>query len=131
MVIKQPERDYGNIYFMNPKSFRRQFVDQHIEYGVYAWKMPDGKLVADDSGHFLLIESRRNDPVKLQALRDFARYDLGLDEGAPHWMPGHRIVSDEEYEEQKARLEAGLTPDPWDRENIKEDMAALRRNGRI
>ena len=93
--------------------------------GTYLWRMPDGKFVGDGEGHFLMIEAMEGDQVRMQALAAAAR-ECGVDEGAPCFFRGNRIVSDEEYEHQKQRFEWGLTPDPFDINAIEED----RRNAR-
>lgn len=94
--------------------------------GVYLWKMPDGSFIADDDGHYLMIESMEGDQKRLRALADAAR-GFGVDEGSPCFFRGNRIVTDEEYEEQKQRFEWGLTPDPFDIASIEED----KRNAHI
>lgn len=96
--------------------------------GVYLWRMPDGKFVGDDDGHFLMIAAMEGDQQRLRALADEAR-SLGIDEGAPCFFRGNRIVDDEEYEYQKQRFEWGLTPDPFDIASIEEGNRSVR-NGR-
>lgn len=82
-------------------------------YGVYVWEMPDGRWVGDDEGHYMLIPSEYGDTNKIKALTDAAK-SYGVYEGKPKFLSGRRKVSDAEYDEQQARLRAGLTPDPWD-----------------
>lgn len=94
--------------------------------GVYLWQMPDGKFVGDGEGHYLMIEAIEGDQVRLRALVDEVR-SFGIDEGAPCFFRGNRIVNDEEYEHQKQRFEWGLTPDPLDVAAAKDDMDASRR----
>ena len=96
--------------------------------GVYLWRMPDGKFVGDGEGHFLMIESMEGDQQRMRSLADEAR-SLGVDEGAPCFFRGNRIVTDEEYEYQKQRFEWGLTPDPFDIASVEEDKrnASKRR----
>lgn len=100
---------------------KREIVE--VPWGVYLWRMPDGSFVADGEGHFLMIDSTRGNKDRLKALADAAR-SYGVKEGKPCFFPGHRVVSDEEYEEQKLRMKFGLTPDPLDVAAINED----RRN---
>lgn len=105
---------------------RREVIE--TRRGVYLWRMPDGSFVGDGEGHFLMIESMEGDQTRLRALADEAR-SLGIDEGAPCFFRGNRIVTDEEYEYQKQRLDWGLTPDPLDVNAIEEDKrnASYRR----
>lgn len=101
---------------------------QEVPWGVYLWRMPDGSFVSDGQGHFLMISSTRGDQQRMRSLADAAR-EYGIEEGAPCFFQGNRIVTDEEYEEQKQRMEWGLTPDPWDVAAIEEDRknASKRR----
>ena len=62
----------------------------------------------------------------MRALRDAAR-DCGVTVGQPCFFQGNRIVTDEEYEEQKLRLKFGLTPDKWDVAAIEEDKRNASR----
>lgn len=93
--------------------------------GVYLWRMPDGKFVGDGEGHFLMIESMEGDQQRMRALADAAR-DCGVEEGAPCFFRGNRIVTDEEYDYQKQRFDWGLTPDPLDIASIEEDKRYAR-----
>lgn len=88
--------------------------------GTYLWRMPDGKFVGDDVGHFLMIEAMEGDQVRMRALADEAR-SLGVDGGAPCFFRGNRIVDDEQYEYQKQRFDWGLTPDPLDISSVEDD----------
>ncbi len=97
-------------------------IDEVI-FGVYVWEMPDGKWVGDDAGHYMLIPSTKGDVNKINALTAAAR-SYGVIEGRPKFLAGRRKVSDTEYEEQMARLQAGMTPDPWD---VGEALDAYRR----
>lgn len=92
---------------------------KEVPWGVYLWKMPDGSFVSDGDGNFLMISSTEGDQTRLRALADAARA-CGVTSGAPCYFSGNRIVSDEEYEHQKMRMKAGLTPDPFDIAAIKE-----------
>lgn len=102
---------------------------REVLYGVYMWQMPNGQFVGDDEGHFLMIASTEGDPTRIQAMRN-AVSEFGIDEGKPVFFSGHRIVTDEEYEEQKQRMEWGLTPDPMDVPAILEDRRRERNSGR-
>lgn len=104
---------------MNIKSLGKKEI-QEVPWGVYLWRMPNGSFIADDADHYLMIASTRGDQTRMRALADAAR-ELGVTEGQPCFFQGNRIVSDEEYEEQKLRLKFGLTPDKWDVAAIEED----------
>lgn len=105
---------------MEMKRVGRKFVNE-VSYGVYVWKMPDGKIVGDDSGHFLSIAGMANDIEKMNMMR-LSVAEYGITEGQPVFLSGHRKVSDEEYERQKARAADGLTPDDHDIPSLVEDL---------
>lgn len=112
---------------MELKTTRKQEI-QEVPWGVYLWRMPNGSFIADGEGHYLMIASTRGDQRRMRALAEAAR-DCGVEEGAPCFFQGNRIVTDEEYEEQKQRLAWGLTPDPWDIASIREDKRNVSRRG--
>lgn len=81
--------------------------------GIYVWRMPDGRFVADQDGNYMNIQAMRGDKHKMQLLTDAARHH-GIEEGEPYFLEGSRRVTDEEYEEQRERMRSGLIPDPYD-----------------
>lgn len=102
---------------------------EEASYGVYVWEMPDGRYVADDDGNFLSISSLKGNKDMIKKLTEAARY-YGINEGKPHFLPGHRKISDEEYEEQSARQKAGLVPDINDIGALRDEEEWLRKHGR-
>jgi len=84
-----------------------------VNWGVYAWQMPDETLVMDEEGGYLSIPSMKGDIRQIKKLKDAAKH-YGLEEGHPVFFAGHRVVDDEELEIQKQRLELGLVPDVHD-----------------
>lgn len=103
----------------------RVSVVQETEYGLYVWITEDGKVVADDEGNYMCITSKDGDLRKVRMLADAAKH-YGVEGGKPLFLPGRRMVTDEEYEHQKFRLEMGLTPDPYDAPALRDE---LRNNG--
>lgn len=91
--------------------------EDKLNWGVYIW-MYNGKAIVDDEWNHLCIKSGRGDQRKIEMLKDAAYSILkenGLEPGGvPKFLAGCRVVTDEEYEEQKERLAAGLVPDPLD-----------------
>lgn len=102
-------------------------VVKETEYGVYVWKMPDGRIVADEEGHWMCIASKEGDIRKVQALQDAAR-SYGIEEGTPLFVEGARKVTDEEYAEQVERMESGLIPDEYDAAAWAEEIKNARRD---
>ena len=84
-----------------------------VNWGVYAWQMPDESLVMDDEGAYLSIPSMKGDIRQIKKLKDAAKH-YGLEEGHPIFFAGHRAVDDEELAIQQQRLELGLVPDVMD-----------------
>lgn len=113
---------------MKIESLGKQEVKE-TRRGVYLWRMPNGSFISDGDGHYLMIESIEGDQERMKALARAAR-DCGVDEGMPCFFRGNRIVTDEEYEEQKLRLKFGLTPDPLDIASINEDRSNERNRRR-
>jgi len=94
---------------------------EETDYGIYVWAMPNGKWVGDDDGNFLSISAKKGDREAIRKLTEAVRY-YGVIEGKAKFLSGHRKVSDTEYEHQRARMEAGLVPDPFDVGAMKEEL---------
>ena len=96
-----------------------------VNWGLYAWQMPDGSLVSDDEGAYLSIPSIKGDIKQIKKLKNVAK-EYGLGEGKPIFFAGHRAVTDEELAEQKQRLELGLVPDVQDMPAMMEYVKEIR-----
>jgi hypothetical protein len=104
---------------MKLNTTRKQIVEE-VPYGVYVWQMPDGKWIGDDEGNFLSIAAMKGDSKKIQQLKDTVA-SYGITDGKPFYLSGHRKVTDEEFENQKRRLEFGLVPDELDVPALREE----------
>lgn len=113
---------------MKITSLGKNEIKEH-SHGVYLWQMPDGSFVGDDDGHFFMISGLENDSTIINKLEDAVRSEFGIFEGGAKFFRGHRIVSDEEYEYQKQRMEWGLVPDPLDTPAMEEDRYEHKRSG--
>lgn len=91
----------------------RTSVVEETNIGIYVWEMPDGRWVGDEDGNFMLIRAKKGDLKRISQIKDAAK-SYGITEGRPVFLAGHRPVSEEEYQEQRARLHLGLVPDPED-----------------
>jgi L-ascorbate metabolism protein UlaG (beta-lactamase superfamily) len=92
-----------------PKS-RRSVVHEY-DTGVCLWEI-DGQYLGDADGNFLSMEGRMNYPRVEAKMRIAANYWLdGKLEGKPTWLNGARQISQDEWEDQKARLLDGQIPD--------------------
>lgn len=106
---------------------RKKLIEEY-NWGVYIWKTPEGKIVKNDNGDFLIINSIKNDAKQIEKLKKAAE-SCGIDGGEAIFLSGHRPVSEEQYEHQKARLSAGLVPDELDYFAAKEELEARKNSG--
>lgn len=100
---------------MNPR-----VVDEGIPYGVYIWRV-NGKPVVDEDFNYLIAPSRRGDLAAIGRLTRFVNNELGITEGEAWFEEGTRPISQEEWEHQRARQEAGLVPDEFDLANLIDE----------
>ena len=111
------------------KNVKKQIIDEY-NWGVYIWKTPDNKVIKNENGDFLQIMSLKDDQRQIEKLRRAAKA-CGVDGGTPLFLSGRRPVTDEQYEYQKMRMNAGLVPDELDYFAAKEDLEAKKRDGLI
>lgn len=110
---------------MKIRTTNKQQVHE-VPWGVYLWQMPNGSFVSDGEHNFLMVASTEGNQSRMDAMRNAVK-EFGITEGKPYFMSGVRPVTEEEYEEQKARLKWGLTPDPLDVAAINEDRKHVSR----
>ena len=101
---------------------------EEVNWGLYLWQMPDESVVMDDEGQYLCIPSVKGDIIQIKKIKKAAQ-ELGLEEGTPIFFSGHRQVTNDELEEQKARAELGLVPDPQDLPAMMEYVKEAREMG--
>lgn len=113
-----------------PQDFKNSRIQeiQESTFGLYAWKLPDGRLLGDTDGNILNVPSEQYDLRKIKILRDAAT-SYGYPDGEAVFMAGHRRVTDEEYDEQKDRMKSGLTPDPYDAPALLDELAYKEQHG--
>jgi hypothetical protein len=83
------------------------------DYGIYVWQLRSGKVLTDDNGNALSIDSMKGDESRITLLRNEARW-LGFPDGQPLFYANVRKVSDEEYSEQLDRMQQGYIPSETD-----------------
>lgn len=105
------------------KTIGKKIVEE-TAWGVYVWQTPDGEILGDDDGNFMLIRSVKGDREKIQKLADAAKH-YGYPEGKAVFWSGKRPITDEELEEQLQRAAAGLVPDPLDIGAIRDEARSL------
>lgn len=99
-------------------------VIEETSWGVYVWQTPDGQILGDDDGNFMLIRSVKGDRNNIRKLAEAAKH-YGFPEGKAVFWSGKRPITDEELEEQLARAAAGLVPDPLDIGAIRDEARNL------
>ena len=102
---------------INPKTgkpivnnVRRKVIDKHYDWGLYVYKKANGKYFTDGTGSVLNIESMRGDIAKISQLKTVAKHYGDAGDGTVVFVPGLTRVSEEEYSEQKDRMQQGLIP---------------------
>lgn len=117
---------------MSIKSTGKKVV-REVPWGMLVWQIPSGEFLTDEDGNFMHVFCSDLNKNKLEAakkaLAEAARH-YGFEEGKAIFWAGRRPITDAELEVQLARAEAGLVPDPLDYGAIKEEMQALKNNGR-
>ncbi len=83
------------------------------DYGIYVWQLRSGKVLTDDHGNALSIDSMKGDESRIALIRNEARW-LGFPDGQPLFYANVRKVSDEEYSEQIDRMSQGYIPSETD-----------------
>lgn len=89
---------------------RAKIIEKHYDWGLYVYKKSNGKWFTDGSGSVLNIESMKGDISQITKLRDAAKHYGDEGDGDCIFVPGLTRISEEEYSEQKQRLEEGLIP---------------------
>jgi hypothetical protein len=99
------------------------------DYGIYVWQLRSGKVLTDDHGNALSIDSMRGDESRVALLRNEARW-LGFPDGRPLFYANVRKVSDEEYSEQIDRMAQGYIPSETDLGALVDAKKTLDLYGR-
>lgn len=91
-------------------------------WGVCIWVLPNGKALMDADGNALSAEGFIDDLSIEVRVAAAGKYWSGSDEGNVAWIHGARKVSQSEREDQIARMNDGLIPDPFedDFDNLKK-----------
>ena len=111
-----------------PKNVRVSEVKPDVQYGLYMWRLPDGKLFTDDDGNYLNIPAMYGEISKIAELREAAAY-YGQPEGTPYWKAGLQRATEEEYSEQVDRLKEGYIPSLNDVGAVMDAKRSAARRG--
>lgn len=86
-----------------------QVVGDKSEYGIYCWKLPDGRLLGNEEGDPLVIDAYYNEKPRIEMLREYAK-GYGFPDGEPVFFPGKKPLTREQWELQQELLEQGIDP---------------------
>lgn len=95
------------------------------QFGLYLWQTNEGALIANENGDYLNVPSVYGDMKKIKILEQAAR-ECGIEGGGPIFFPGHRRVTQAEWERQYERLNDGLIPDDHDLPAIIEEASTKK-----
>ena len=103
-------------------------IDKMYDWGIYVWKKSNGKWFTDGNGNILNIPSMKGDASKLAELRAAAAH-YGEPDGEPVFFAGLSRTTEEEYQEQKERMQAGLIPNLNDLGAVHAAKQTLKQYG--
>jgi hypothetical protein len=84
-------------------------IVEDSNYGVYIWRDGKGRAVVDSELQLHAYCVASGDLKNIKLLEEAAR-SFGIMDGGPEFCAGSRPISEGEFEEQKARQEAGSGP---------------------
>jgi len=84
-----------------------QIVQDPSNYGIYVWLLQEGGVFKDDDDNVLNIPSMRGDIEKMSEIRKAAAH-YGQPEGQAVFIAGIGRLTEEEYQEDKYRMDNGL-----------------------
>jgi hypothetical protein len=100
---------------------KRIQVIHEYKQGVCVWEDENGHLLGDADGNFLSIEGTCGNPQIEAKMEKAARYWMGESfSGQPSWISGARKITNDEFEDQQARLLEGKVADPIEALRLQE-----------
>jgi hypothetical protein len=105
-----------------------KIVPRKYGWGVYVWRLPNGRFFKDSDGNYLNIPAQKDDLAAITKLKEAAKY-YGEPEGQPIFQSGVSRVTDEQYSEQLQRLQEGQIPSLDDIDAIADAQAGMRQYG--
>jgi len=83
-------------------------------FGMYVWRMSNGKIFGDPDGNVMNIPATEHDITALNKIRKAAR-NYGVESGGfPVYISGGRRVSEMEHSEELGRMKEGYIPSETD-----------------
>ena len=96
-------------------------VSDGFAFGLYAWRMPDGKILGDKEGNVLNVASLRGDIKNMAAIRQYVNKELGIFAGEPYFLEGAAQLTEDEHDGQMEQMMNGEVPS-YDLGSLKDDM---------
>ena len=84
-------------------------IPKQGDWGLYVWKLPNGKILGDAEGNILNIPGKIHDFQAMSKLQAAAR-EVGYEEGTAIFKAHISRVSEEEHQEQLERMLEGKIP---------------------
>ena len=100
-------------------------IPKQGNWGLYVWKLPNGKILGDSQGNIFNIPGASHDFQAMAKLQAAAR-ELGYDEGTAIFKAHISRVSEEEHQEQVGRMLEGKIPSLTD-QGAWHDVAQTAR----
>jgi hypothetical protein len=111
-----------------PNKPRVKVVENTADYGLYVWKMENGKIFGDNDGNFMNIPARKYDLTAINRLTQAAAH-YGAGEGKAVFMPGVTRITDEEHSVQVDRMKQGYIPSEFDTGAFADAAKGLNKHG--
>jgi hypothetical protein len=103
-------------------------IPKMYDWGIYAWKLSNGRWFTDGQGNVLNIPSHRGDLQQMSKLRETAAH-YGQPDGEAVFFPGLKRVSEETYSEQLDRMLQGLIPNMDDLGAVHAAQETVKQYG--
>jgi hypothetical protein len=117
---------------IDPKHIKKKKItgiEDPFEFGVYTWKMPDGKVLGHE-GNMLNVPSQRGDIRKMASLREYVNKELGILLGEPMFLPGVTRLTEDEHDDQMQQMMEGYVPS-MDLGSTRDDLIRAKKEGRL
>lgn len=105
--------DYEDMIKKLPNKPRVKVIEPDAEYGLYVWKMENGRIFGDGEGNFMNIPARKYDIQAINRITQAAAH-YGAGAGKAVFMAGVTRISDEEHSVQVDRMKNGLIASEFD-----------------
>jgi hypothetical protein len=111
-----------------PNKPKVRVVENNAEYGLYVWKMANGKIFGDGEGNFMNIPARKYDIDAINRITQAASH-YGAGEGKASFMPGVTRITDEEHSVQVDRMKQGYIASEFDTGAWADAAKGLKAHG--